>query len=141
MRYRIFTALGVLAAITGLASSVQAQSTVASNSRSGEFTLSGESLTNINNRTVQNDFNGFFLENSPTTIPSSIGTAPNSIGNNSTVNNNTSSAQRPGVLQISEDVELVSNEPLSHPVSRVPGQQNQPFVNVERARVELNVAR
>jgi hypothetical protein len=142
MRRSILTTLGVLAAIAGLASSVDAQPTVASNSRNGastgEFTLSGNSLVGIRNRTVGNDFNRFFLDNSSTTAPSNTGTALNSIDSNSIGSNNNLTIQDPGVLQISDNVQVVSNEPIYHPSTRVPGEQHLPFTNIERAQVQLN---
>ena len=143
MKHRSIIALGVLAAITGLASSAHAQPTEASNSRTGartgEFILSGSSLVGINNRTVPNDFNRFFLGNSSTTAPNSTGTALNSIESNSIGSNNNLTTQQPGVLQISDNVQLVSNEPLYSPSTRVPGEQHLPFINIERAQVQLNV--
>lgn len=67
MRYRIFAALGVLAALTGLASPVHAQSAVAAKSKTENITLSGESLAGIESRTVENDYQQFFVEQ-PSTL-------------------------------------------------------------------------
>lgn len=137
MSYKIIAALGVMAAIAGLASPAHAQSTVA-NSRTGEFTLSGESLVGIRNRTSQNDFNRFFLGNSSTSSPNRTASALNSIDSNSIDSNNNLTIQEPGVLQIGNNVQAVSNEPLYHPGTRVPGEQNLPFINIERTRIQLN---
>lgn len=140
MRHRILTALGVLAAITGLASSVQAQPTRTSHSSSGEFTLSGNSLLNVRSRTVDTDFNRFFLRNSTNanSTPTRRGTVPNSIDSNTIGGNNNLDPQDQGAIQVSDDVQLVSNESLYSPVTRVPGQQNQPFHNTERVQVQIN---
>ncbi|MEW6492390.1 MAG: hypothetical protein AB1589_07750 [Cyanobacteriota bacterium] len=134
MRRTILTALGVLTAIAGLASSVQAQPTEASNSETGEFT-SGGSLGGIRNRSVQNDFNRFFLDNSAAPAPARAGTVPN----NTEINDTFTPRQQLGVLQISDDVQLISNDPLYAPTVRVPGQENQPFNNIERVRVQVDV--
>ena len=148
MRHRILTALGVLAAVTGLASSVNAQPTVATNARTGartgEFTLSGESLVGIQNRTAGKDSNSFFLGNSATPAPTRTGTVPNTIesnnnGDNNNVTPNNSTNQPPGVLQITDNLQVVSNEPVYHPSTRVPGEQHLPFTNVERAQVQIGV--
>ncbi len=140
MRHKILTALGVLAAITGLASSVQAQPTRASNSSAGDLTLSGHSLVGISSRTADNDFNRFFLRNSSTPAPNRAGTVPNPINSNNTAmeTNNNLDPQDLGALQVSDTVQFVSNEPLYSPITRVPGQQNQPFYNTERVQVQIN---
>lgn len=137
MSYKIIAALGVMAAIAGLTSPAHAQSTVA-NSRTGEFTLSGESLVGIRNRTSQNDFNRFFLGNSSTSSPNRTASDLNSIDSNSIDSNNNLTIQEPGVLQIGNNVQAVSNEPVYHPGTRVPGEQNLPFINIERTRIQLN---
>ena len=137
MSYKIIAAVGVMAAIAGLASPAHAQSTVA-NSRTGDFTLSGDSLVGIRNRTSQNDFNRFFLGNSSTTSPNRTASALNSIDSDSIDNNNNLTIQELGVLQIGNNVQAVSNEPLYHPGTRVPGEQHLPFINIERTQIQLN---
>ena len=134
MRHTILTALGVLAAIAGLASSAQAQPTQASNSATGEFPSDG-SLINIRSRTVENDFNRFFLGNSSTPAPTRVGTVPN----NPEIDDNLTPRQPLGILQITDDVQLISNNPLYAPITRVPGQENQPFQNIERVQVQLDL--
>jgi hypothetical protein len=140
MRHGILTALGVLTAVTGFATSVHAQPTAASNSNAGDVTLSGESLVGIQNRTAGKDSNRFFLGNSATPAPNRSGTVVNTIESNNIETNNNLTTQQPGVLQISEDVQVVSNEPLYHPSTRVPGQQHLPFQNIDRAQVQIDVA-
>lgn len=135
MKHRILTALGVLAAIAGLASSVHAEPTVASNSRTGGFTLSGESLVGINNRTIGADFNRFFLENSSVpTLSNSSTTTVNSAGSDNNLN-----AQQTGILQLSDNVQVITNDSLSSPLSLYPGRQHAPLPNVERVQVQLGV--
>ena len=138
MRNRILTALGVLAAITGLASSVQAQTARSPQSNTGEFTLSGNSLVDIRSRTVDTDFNRFFLRNSANSTSPRRGTVPNSIDSNTVEINNSLDPQDLGAIQVNDDVQLVSNESLFSPITRVPGQQNQPFHNTERVQVQIN---
>lgn len=138
MRHRILTALGVLAAITGLASSVQAQPTRASHSSTGNFTLSGNSLVDIRSRTVDTDFNQFFLTNSANSASTRTRAVPNSIDSNTMGSIDNLDPQDQGAIQLSNDVQLVSNESLYSPVTRVPGQQNQPFHNTERVQVQIN---
>lgn len=132
---KIFTGLGIVAALAGLASSAQAQPSVASNSTTGEYTLSGESLTGIRDRTVQSDFNRFFVGNSSTPAPNAMGTVPD----NPDLNDNLTPRRQLGILQISNDVQLVSNDTFYAPTVRVPGQENQPFNNIERVRVNVGV--
>lgn len=138
MRNKILAALGVLAAITGLASSVQAQPARTSHSNTGEFTLSGNSLVDIRSRTVDTDFNRFFLRNSANSTSTTRGTLPNSIDSNTIGKNNNLDPQDQGAIQVSDDIQLVSNESLFSPITRVPGQQNQPFHNTERVQVQIN---
>lgn len=132
MKLSILTTLGVLAAITGLASSVQAQQTAASNSRSGEMTLSGESLTTVESRTTQDDFESFFLDNSS---DNSSTIASNS---NRRVNRNIWTGQPDGV-QVSDDVQVVIEEPLSTPINIIPGRQNLPFDGIDQVEAQVNL--
>lgn len=132
MKHRIFTILGILAVSTGLASSVHAQSAVVSNPDTASVTLSGESLSGISSRTLDNDLNNFFLENSSTIPFSTAGNNNNLIDRNGTV------------LPINEDVQLVGNRPLYPSVNPVPWQQNQPLNNqpfngTERVEVQFNL--
>ncbi len=136
MRHRILTAVGVLAAITGLASSVHAQQTVGSNSRTGEFTLSGDSLVGISNRSVDDDFNRFFLGNSST--PALINSSTPIV--NTDEDNNNLTAQQPqqtDIWQLSENVQVITSDSLSSPIRRIPGRHNEPLSNVERVQVQI----
>jgi len=130
MRHTILTALGVLVAIAGFTSSVQAQPKVSSNPETGQFTLSENSLAGIESRTVEDDFNKFFLEGSSS---SELNTSRN---NNDLINRN-------GVVwQISENLQVVANRPIYPSVNPVPWRQNLPLTNQplngpERVEVQL----
>jgi hypothetical protein len=60
MRAITFAVLGIATALIGLVTPVQAQSSRTPNSREGASSLSGSSLTGIDMRTSQEDFNKFF---------------------------------------------------------------------------------
>lgn len=60
MKAKITLTLAIIAALVGLDNSVNAQST--SQPQSGSFTLSGDSLVNINHRSAQDDFGKFFKQ-------------------------------------------------------------------------------
>ena len=95
--------------------------------------MSGNSLMGIRDRTVQDDFNRFFLTNdSIPTISNSPTTVINSAGPANTVN-----AQQTGILQLSDNVQVITNDSLSSPLSRYPGRQHEPLPNVERVQVQL----
>ena len=132
MRHSILTVLGVLAAVTGLASSVHAQSTAPSNSSNGETTLSGSSLTGITDRTVRDDFRNLFLGNPSPPVVRNSTTTINSAGPDNNVN-----AQQTGILQLTDNTQVITNDSLSSPVTRYPGRQNQPFDNIERVQIQL----
>ncbi|RAM53019.1 MAG: hypothetical protein C6Y22_02660 [Hapalosiphonaceae cyanobacterium JJU2] len=57
MNKTIFAVLVIAATVTGLPSKVEAQSSISSQQ---QYTLSGDSLNGINNRTAENDFTIFF---------------------------------------------------------------------------------
>ena len=133
MKFRIITALGVLTAITGFTSSAHAQQAIAYSSQRATNSSSA-ALAGIENRSVQNDSNKFFLGNSSTPTA----TNPDLPSANSTDITNTSIAQQTGTLQLSQNVQVITNDSQSSPLSVVPGRQNQPLPNVERVQVQLN---
>ena len=53
--------LAIAFGIGGLTNQAQAQSPVAPNTNIGQYVLSGDSLSDINNRNAENDFSNFFL--------------------------------------------------------------------------------
>ena len=87
MKYKLLSALGILVAIAGAAPSVYAQPQVASNSETGRITLSGNSLVGLENRTVQQDFNNFFSENSSSLALRNAGNTNNAIAQPRVVGN------------------------------------------------------
>jgi hypothetical protein len=46
-------------------------------------------------------------------------------------------AQQTGILQLSDNMQVITNDSLSSPVTRYPGRQNQPFDNIERVQIQL----
>jgi hypothetical protein len=65
MRAITFAVFGIATALIGLVTPVQAQSSRTPNSREGASSLSGSSLTGIDMRTSQEDFNKFFGFSNP----------------------------------------------------------------------------
>jgi hypothetical protein len=99
MNSKIIAALAIIAGVTSLGSSVYAQSPP-QNSNTGEYRLTGDSLSGINNRTAQEDYAKFFA-------PSNSANAPT---------NNRETIVPTGVLQIGDGVQLRrSDEPLTLP--------------------------
>lgn len=121
MRHRILTSLGVLVAIAGVTNSVHAQPTIASNSETQNITLSGESLSGIEGRTVKDDFNPFF------------------VGTPSIPENDNFNTQAEQVWQINEDVQVVANRQQFPSVNPAPWRQNEPFNSNERVEVQINL--
>lgn len=121
MRHRILTTLGVLVAIAGVTNPAHAQSTIASNSKTEPLSLSGNSLSGIERRSVKDDFNQFFSGES--VIPES----------------NSFNTEDGRVWQINDDVRLVANRQQLSPANPVPWRQNEPFNNNERVQVQLNL--
>lgn len=98
MNSKIIAALAIIAGVTSLGSSVYAQSPPRQNSNTGQYTLTGDSLSGINNRTAQDDYAKFFA-------PSNSANAPG---------NNRETITPIGVLQIGDGVQLRrSDEPLT----------------------------
>jgi hypothetical protein len=91
MNSKIIAALAIIAGVTSLGSSVYAQSPPTQNSNTGEYRLTGDSLSGINNRTAQNDYAEFFA-------PSNSANAPG--------NNSRETIVPIGVLQIGDGVQL-----------------------------------
>jgi hypothetical protein len=96
MNSKIIAALAIIASVTSLGNSVYAQSPP----NTGQYTLTGDSLSGINNRTAQNDYAKFFA-------PSNSANAPSK---------NRETIVPTGVLQIGDGVQLRrSDEPLTLP--------------------------
>jgi hypothetical protein len=98
MKSKIITALAIIASVISLGNSVYAQSPSTQNSNTQQDTLTGDSLTGINNRTAQDDYAKFFA-------PSNSANAPG---------NNTQKIVPLGILQIGDQLELRRlDEPLT----------------------------
>ena len=69
MNSKIIAALAIIAGVTSLGSSVYAQSPSTQNSNTGEYRLTGDSLSGINNRTAQDDYAKFFAPSNSTNAP------------------------------------------------------------------------
>jgi hypothetical protein len=61
MKAKIGAAVGIVAAIAGMYGKVQAQSPLIPTTTTEQYTLSGDSLEGINNRTTNKDFASFFI--------------------------------------------------------------------------------
>ncbi|MDJ0619714.1 MAG: hypothetical protein QNJ63_23735 [Calothrix sp. MO_192.B10] len=61
MGIKMILTLAIAFGIGGLTNQAQAQSPVAPNTNIGQYVLSGDSLSDINNRNAENDFSNFFL--------------------------------------------------------------------------------
>lgn len=72
MKTTIGAAFAMIAAIASLVSPVRAQTAANSNLSVRNYTLNGNSLMGVSNRTSQNDFSKFFPQRTPAKIP--IGT-------------------------------------------------------------------
>jgi hypothetical protein len=127
MRYKIITALGVLAAITGLASSAHAQSAVASHSETGNFTLSDASSVEIESRSVADDYETFFGEEENPSANSL-----NNGGFNTLIN-------EPRGVEINEELELLVNEPFSPEINPIFSRDAERFDGVDRVEVQYEV--
>ncbi|MEQ8755495.1 MAG: hypothetical protein RID09_18535 [Coleofasciculus sp. G1-WW12-02] len=126
MRYKYLTAIGILTTIFGLANSVSAQSPVTTNAE--DVTLSGESLTGIEQRTLRDDFDQFFL-NDPTIAWRGTG------GNQIEFNN-----QVGGDWQVMEDVEISINEPFSPPISPINFRRHENLSSgIDRVEVQVEL--
>ena len=124
MRYKNITAIGLLTAIFGLANPVSAQSSVATNAE--DVTLSGESLTDIEQRTLDDDFDQFFL-NEPALAWRGTGGRRIDFTNPASTD-----------WQLTEDVEISINEPLSPPISPINFRRHE-NLNSGIDRVEVQV--
>jgi hypothetical protein len=60
MKAITYAVLGIATAIVGMGTSVQAQSSPTPNSEGGASSLSGTSLTGVDNKTSEDDFSSFF---------------------------------------------------------------------------------
>ncbi|BAY24903.1 hypothetical protein NIES2100_47020 [Calothrix sp. NIES-2100] len=69
MNARIVALLAIMTAFASLGNPVQAQSSAASNQNTENYSITGDSLTGIDNRNSQQDFNKFFELQNPAIVP------------------------------------------------------------------------
>ena len=113
MNTTIVTALTIVAAITGLGGSVHAQPPVTPEPGTGNYTLSGRSLTGISRRTAGNDFARFFSTKNSVSI-----SQQNTLANISS--NNATDDISPFLQSVSidnQDDQLVLRRPIQQPLS------------------------
>ncbi|MBW4628892.1 MAG: hypothetical protein KME49_26110 [Brasilonema octagenarum HA4186-MV1] len=127
MNIKIFAALAIVAATGGLQTKVYAQSSVPSNSKTGNYTIQGNSLTGVNNRTAQGDFARFFTGlNSQNNVPQK----------------NYAETVSPGeVLQLGDQVELRRREPLTTPNNLLFPQGDDSFYSNDGVKVQVDLDR
>ncbi|MEC4815870.1 MAG: hypothetical protein SAK29_21745 [Scytonema sp. PMC 1069.18] len=126
MKTKVLTVLAIAAVITGLGNRVQAQSSVP-NSNTG-YTLSGDSLREVNRRAAEEDYSQFF----------SVNDSRNTVG----TNNNTGTFAEPGTsgLQINDDLELYVNRRLTAPRNPILNPRpEQQFEGLDRLEVQLDL--
>lgn len=127
MRHKILAALGVLAVITGLASSAHAQSAVVSNPETGKFTSSDASVVEIESRSVAEDYKTFFGEGNPSATSLNNGGA------------DTSADESKGNFEVSDQVELLVNEPFAPEVNPLFSNQAERFDGLDRVEVQYEL--
>ncbi|OUL36485.1 hypothetical protein BV372_07390 [Nostoc sp. T09] len=69
MNARIVALLAIMTAFASLGNPVQAQSSEASSQNTEKYLITGDSLTGIDNRNAQQDFNSFFEQQNPAIVP------------------------------------------------------------------------
>ncbi|BAY42634.1 hypothetical protein SAMD00079811_02120 [Scytonema sp. HK-05] len=125
MNYKVFAALAIAAAILGIGSNVNAQSSVAPNSNSKDYTIRGNSLTGINNRTAEDDFARFFAERN----------SPNNVSQQN-VGENISPAD---AWQLGDQVELRRREPITTPNNVIFPQGEDSFYSNDGVQVQIDL--
>lgn len=128
MKTVVVAAMAALASITGLAGSVHAQSTATPSQETRDFTLSGESLTGIESRTVEGDYQTFFLRG-----------VPGRISVNNREDFSLSRKRSRGLLQVDDDVELLINRSTPQPINASPFRENDRLNDSQRVEVQLGV--
>lgn len=127
MRHKMLAALGVLAAITGLASSAHAQPATGTQSQTGKFALSDTSVAEIESRSVADDYETFFGEEENPSASSL---------NNGGVN---TLIDEPRGVEIDEEVELLVNEPFSPAINPIFSQEAERFDGLDRVEVQYDL--
>lgn len=136
MRYKIIAVIGTLITITSLdlasasfTARVDAQS-ARSNSETGDFTLSGESLEKVEGLSIKDDYRDLFTR---------TGKKANTFSNFDDFNN--SRDQDDGVWQINERLKIQIDEPLLSSIFPFPSRQNRSIFidNLNRFEVQYEL--
>lgn len=136
MRYKIIAVIETLITITSLdfaiaslTARVDAQS-ARSNSETGDFTLSGESLKKVEGLSLKDDYRDLLTR---------TGKQANTYSNFDDFNN--SRAQDDGVWQINERLKIQIDEPLSSSIFPFPSRQNRSIFidNLNRFEVQYEL--
>jgi hypothetical protein len=126
MKYKVFAALAIVAAVVGIASKVNAQSSATPNSKAGDYTtIRGNSLTGIDNRTAEDDFARFFAEK----------ISPNNVSQQN-VGENISPAD---AWQLGDQIELRRREPITTPNNLIFPQGEDSFYSNDGVQVQIDL--
>ncbi|MEB3182087.1 MAG: hypothetical protein VKL59_24080 [Nostocaceae cyanobacterium] len=126
MRKQFLSILGLLASIISLGSPVYAQTPATTASETENVTLSGNSLVGIEQRSIKQDYRVVFPE----------GTTENHSRQELTQENQTN---RPNVLPLSPEAELIVNEPLVLPNTPIPMENTDYFHGKDKVQLQLNL--
>lgn len=127
MNSKIFAALAIVAATAGLQTKVDAQSSIAQTSKTGNYTIQGDSLTGINNRTAEGDFARFF--------------AGQNSQNNAPQKNYAESTSGVEVLELGDQFELRRREPITTPNNVIFPQGDESFYSNDGVQVQFGLDR
>ncbi|MBW4648842.1 MAG: hypothetical protein KME06_09080 [Kastovskya adunca ATA6-11-RM4] len=130
MVYKALAVLGIFAAIAGSTNSVHAQSTVRSSS-TGEYTLSGDSLLDIESRTLNKDYPIFFSDDATVFL---------SNGTNNGAPLVPQAATPTTVIELDDSpAEIVIRDPLFSPLAAPTFfPPNESPTGIERVQFQLN---
>ncbi|MGH8000625.1 MAG: hypothetical protein ACREPR_14645 [Brasilonema sp.] len=126
MNSKMFAALAMVAAIAALGSKVHAQSSATPNSKTSDYTIQGNSLTGINNRTAEGDFARFFTEQN----------SPNNAASRKNFGESISPAD---VLQLGDQIELRRREPVTTPNDVFFPQGDESFYGNDGVQVQFDL--
>ncbi|BAZ21767.1 hypothetical protein NIES4073_26450 [Kalymmatonema gypsitolerans NIES-4073] len=129
MKYKAFAALAIVAAVVGIATKVNAQSSATPNSKAGDYTtIRGNSLTGINNRTAEDDFARFFAERNSQNSQNNV--------SQQNVGENISPAD---AWQLGDQIELRRREPITTPNNLIFPQGEDSFYSNDGVQVQIDL--
>jgi len=126
MRKHFLSILGLLASIISLGSPVYAQTPATTVSETENVTLSGNSLVGIEQRSIKDDYRVVFPEGATENTSRQEWTQGNQIN-------------RPNVLPLSPEAELIVNEPLVLPNTPIPMENTDYFHGKDKVQLQLNL--